>query len=71
MTLFHKVPVHQPTPRPFFLLPPQKKQTPASGDQRKSLEAYLEIFGADVNDFSPSARIIIDILLKRLEHRGG
>eukprot|EP00752_Nemacystus_decipiens_P012934 g11447.t2 len=38
--------------------------------QRKSLEVYLEIFGPDENDFRPSARILLDILRKRLEHRG-
>ncbi|CAM9341025.1 unnamed protein product [Ectocarpus sp. 4 AP-2014] len=37
--------------------------------QRKSLEAYGMMFGADVNDFRPSAKIMLGILRRRLGHR--
>ncbi|CAM9522844.1 unnamed protein product [Ectocarpus fasciculatus] len=37
--------------------------------QRKSLEAYRRMFGTDVNDFRPSAKIVLDILRRRLGHR--
>ncbi|CAN0539294.1 unnamed protein product [Ectocarpus sp. 8 AP-2014] len=37
--------------------------------QRKSLEAYRRIFGVDMGDFVPGARIILEILQRRLGHR--
>ncbi|CAM9433541.1 unnamed protein product, partial [Ectocarpus sp. 8 AP-2014] len=38
--------------------------------QRKSLEAYGRMFGANANDFRPSAKLILVILRRRLGHRG-
>ncbi|CAN0370913.1 unnamed protein product [Pylaiella littoralis] len=37
--------------------------------QRKSLEAYREMFGMDVYSFRPSAKIIVDIIRRRLRHQ--
>ncbi|CAN0136402.1 unnamed protein product [Pylaiella littoralis] len=37
--------------------------------QRKSLEVYREMFGMDVYSFRPSAKIIVDIIRRRLRHQ--
>lgn len=38
--------------------------------QRKSLEAYWEIFGGETQDFAPIARRMVEVVQQRVGHRG-